>query len=526
MLQKWFKTPFALSGDKATVPDAVQGDGSVSYAQGWGPDYERDPDTDPAAKRFPRDENNQLLFDLTENIREYQLAGYPEWITPTNNGGTPVDYPINAYCRWNGGSGADWVVYCSQIDGATAEPGTDPAQWKISAPVDPATLTASQADTNNGDGVGLVNSTRLVVAAREGRWTYAGMATYATAVALTVALPAGSFAQVANAQVAFQVPTNNSVGGMTLKVGALSAQNLRANDGTDLQSGDLIAGQIYEAVSTGTQWRLKGVTPSQLAKFASAGDGAIFGYIATNTPGALTTQVTMGFGNCRDSTNQRSIPRLTPMAKSLSAQWVAGNGNGGRDQLAAPAAGETWHVFAILNDTSGITDVLLSKSLTAPTLPAGYTYFRRVFSLLLDASANIRQFIHDGDTVTWTVRGTEWANTPNSNTTGTLRDIGVPKGLRLLVRFYYSSQGVGGTANNPAFTGIFDPNLGAVPVWGTPTQWAQIRVQFNDANERYQTRIIEQWCNTNAQVYTASNDTGDTLAGGVLGYTDYRGRFV
>lgn len=529
--QKWYKTPFALSGDKTAVPNAVQGDGSVSYGEGWGPDYERDPDTDPDAKRFPRDENNQLLFDLTSNVREYQLAGFPEWVTAAQNDGVPVGYPINACVRWNGGAGTAWVVYYAVIDNATAEPGTDPAQWKVFAVVSAADLKANQTQTNQGTGADkLVGAIELVVAAREGRWVYAGAATYATAVDLTVTMPGGaSFAQVANAQVAFQVPTLNTSGGMTLKVGALSAMPLRASDGMELQANDLVPGQIYDAVSTGSQWRIKGTLPSQLMRFASAGDGSIFGYTATNTPGALNTQVTMGIGNCRDSTNQRSIPRTAPIAKSLSSQWVAGNGNGGRDQVAAPAANETWHVHAILNDTTGVTDVLLSKSLTAPNMPSGYTFFRRVFSLLLDASANIRQFYHmPNDYVEWAQRGVEWAATPNGVATGTLRDLGVPKGLILLVKFYYSSQNFGGNNANPAFTGVYNPNKGAnaVPTFGQPTQWAQIRVQFNDANERYQTAVFDQYCSTNAQVYTASNDTGDLIAGGVIGYTDNRGRFV
>lgn len=524
--QKFFRTPFATTGDKTAIPDDAQPDGSISYAEGFGADYELDPDTDPDAKRIPRDQTNEYLFDITSNLREYQLAGFPEWITPTQNGGTPLGYPINAYVRYNGSDGGtDWLVYAALVDNATAEPGTDPTQWILFNPSSLADLKATQTETNQGTGTKLAGALELVKAAREGRWVFAGDATYSTAIALLAAMPGGAaFAQVAGARLAFTVPTVNTLGGMTMKVDALAALPLRASNGDDLSAGDLVPGIVYDAVSTGAQWRLVNPTNSQLMRFSQSGDGAIFGYIATNTAGLLNSSVTIGFGNCRDSTNSRNIPRAAPMAKSIASAWTAGNGNGGRDQAAAFVANATVNTFAILNDLTGITDLLYSTSPTAPTLPAGYTFFRRVFSFILDASANIRQFINYGDSTILKARGTEWSVTLNAVATGTLRDIGVPKGLKLLVTFYYQSQGIGGSQPNPTLSGIYDPDVG-VPVYGSSTQWAQIRVQWNNANDRYQTRIVEQWCNTNAQVYTASNDTGDTIAGGVLSWVDQRGRF-
>jgi hypothetical protein len=525
-MAKFIRSPFAVTGDRTAIPETVQPGGSMSWPEGFGPDYERDPTTDPDAKRIPREETNQYLFDLSDNIRQYQVAGFPVYAPPSENGGVAVAYPINAYVRWNGGAGVAWVVYYSLINNNNVEPGTDPAKWAVFDPVSLASLKATQGETNTGEGTKLAGALELVRAAREGRWTFGGAATYDSANALLVDLPgAAIFAQVQGARVSFTVPTPNPAGAMTLKVDALATFPLKANNGDDLGASDLVAGIVYDAVSTGTQWRLVNPTPSQLMRYAQAGDGAIFGYIATNTPGFTASQITMGFGNCRDATNSRSIARPAPMAKSILTLWAAGNGNGGRDQVAAFAANATIHVHAILNDTTGATDVLISASPTAPTLPGGYAYSRRVFSIILDAAANIVQFLHLGDKVKLKARGTEWANTGNGVAAGILRDVGVPKGLKLTVQFYYQSQGLGGSNPNPALSGIYDPDV-PLPVFGTSTQWAQIRVQWNNGNDRYQTRIVDMECNTNAQVYTASNDTGDTIAGGVLGWWDYRGRFV
>lgn len=46
-MTKIFKIPFATQGDKTVVPIEIQTDGSVSYTQGYGYDYERDQVTDP-----------------------------------------------------------------------------------------------------------------------------------------------------------------------------------------------------------------------------------------------------------------------------------------------------------------------------------------------------------------------------------------------------------------------------------------------------------------------------------------------
>lgn len=528
--QKFIRVAFAASGDTTAVPDTVQGDGSVSYPEGWGPDYELNPETEVDAKRIPRRQSNAIYKDVTENIRQYQLAGFPEWATSAQNGGTPVLYPLNAYLR--NFVGGQWNVYRAKIQDAQLQPGVAAGwadEWDLFVPTDAAALKATQTETNEGTGTKLAGTVELVKAAREGRWWFAGDVIYNTPTDLRVVYSGvAPFVQTDGARVAFKVPTPLAGPGNTLKVGANAAIALRTINGEELQANDLIAGQVYEAtVSAGaTQWRLNNVVMSVLQRYSSAGDGAIFGYVATNTPGALTTQLTLGFGNCRDTTNQRSIPRLVPMTKRLDQVWAVGNGNGGRDVAAAPAPLDTWHCHAILNDTTGVTDWLFSKSLTAPTLPAGFTFFRRVFSVTLDGAASIRQFVHvaDQDYVAYKQRTTDWANTPNGVAAGTLRAIPVPKGLKLRVRFFYGSTGVGGSGSNPAFSGVYDPDVG-VPVFGTATQWAQVRVSWNNSNDRYVTLTFDEFCNNNAQVYTASNDTGDVLAGGVLGYFDYRGKF-
>lgn len=78
-MTKIFKTPFAAQGDKVAIPNEVQPDGSVSYTQGYGYDYERDQNTDPAAKDIEREKMNGIFHDITEAVGEMQTFGAAQW---------------------------------------------------------------------------------------------------------------------------------------------------------------------------------------------------------------------------------------------------------------------------------------------------------------------------------------------------------------------------------------------------------------------------------------------------------------
>ncbi|QXX83460.1 phage tail protein [Providencia sp. R33] len=89
-MTKIFKIPFATQGDRTSIPDDVQADGAVSYTQGYSYDYERDQQTDPAAKDIEREKMNGIFHDITQAIGELQSFGFPKWAAE----GRP--YPIRA----------------------------------------------------------------------------------------------------------------------------------------------------------------------------------------------------------------------------------------------------------------------------------------------------------------------------------------------------------------------------------------------------------------------------------------------
>ena len=352
-----------------------------------------------------------------------------------------------------------------------------------------------------------------------------------TPTQLDLTIPVGAtYTQAAGQQVLFKVPSASPAGSITAKVGSNGAAPVINVDGSVLGAQDLATAVSYVAVFDGTNFQLQTPTSSVLSGYAQATNGAVSGYIVSNDVTNPNTTLNISAGNCRDSTNSRNIPRGAGLIKNLFAVWAAGTNQGGRDVATAPAAGETWHVHAILNGTSGVTDVLFSKSPTAPTLPSGYTHFRRILSVVLDSSANIKGFVQTGSYVQLKVRNAEFAGTSNGVAAGTLRNMEVPTGLKLRLDVYYQSTSVGGTID-PAFSGCYDPDIG-VPngtlATNNSARWAQIRVLWGGGTNfdlRYQTTMLQVYTNTNAQIYTASNDTGDSIAGGVVGWLDPRDSF-
>ena len=94
-MARYFRLPFAQNGDKNTLPDETA-NSAVSYSTGYTQDYQRDPRTDPLARRMERDFLNQLQFDITDTLRVYYETGVPPFITSAMNGGSAFSYPIRS----------------------------------------------------------------------------------------------------------------------------------------------------------------------------------------------------------------------------------------------------------------------------------------------------------------------------------------------------------------------------------------------------------------------------------------------
>lgn len=245
---KYFAIPFATSGDKTVIPEAATPSGAVSYTQGFGPDYERDPATDPLAKRVPRNETNEVLFEATKAIKYLQLYGMPEWFA-VDDSGNPVTYSKNAWVRRTvTGVTTVWV---SLVDGNTATPGTDATKW-----------------------VGL--SPEIL---QGGTWNYAVATGTANAwtVAPALAVPAYAAGRVLN----IIAPATNTSATVNVNISGLGNRRIKKSNGIDPVAGDLVAGQMYPTIDDGTNIRILVPVPSDrlsAAYLGFHGDGVSISY--------------------------------------------------------------------------------------------------------------------------------------------------------------------------------------------------------------------------------------------------------
>lgn len=235
---KYFRFPFAISGDVTAIPDAVQPGGEVSYTQGFGPDYELDPGVNPAALEIPREESNQLYLDITKALKYIQDGGVPEWITNADNGGVAFVYAKNAIILYT-----DGIIYQSIAAANSAVPGTDLTKWR------PIGAVGEQAGRGN--------------------W-----ATESGSGNTFVIAPVPAIAAYENGQVWRFLPTHANTGAATLNVNGVGAKAIVLPNGDALRPGDISTGGSIECVYSAT-----------LDKFTLSSGAATPAYSTSGTAG-------------------------------------------------------------------------------------------------------------------------------------------------------------------------------------------------------------------------------------------------
>jgi len=224
---KFFKSPFAVVGDVAPIPDVIQPSGAVSYPQGYTVDYELNPGTNPGAKNVPRLEFNQVLLDTTRSCQQYQVWGVPNFITTADNLGVPYPYDKNARALYDDGvNGAR--AYISLVNANTSLP-TDQTKWLLD---DLNIETFASGKYNAYTSIGTPN-------------------------ALAVTTTAGYQTTPVNSQITIIANATNTAAS-TLDVNSTGARTIVTQSSTGfnvLSGGEIVAGNCYNffAISP-TQW--------------------------------------------------------------------------------------------------------------------------------------------------------------------------------------------------------------------------------------------------------------------------------
>ena len=141
---------------------------------------------------------------------------------------------------------------------------------------------------------------------------------------------------------------------------------------------------------------------STKASTTTSGKSLLYSPITiSNNLGTPNTDIDFTGGNvvASDGSSQIRLPSAITMRLQSTGGWNAGN-NGNMLLSGARASNSTYHLFAMLNPTTGAVEIgaLLGVAGTVPdptsVLPSGYTKYGLIESLLTDSSGNIIPFTH------------------------------------------------------------------------------------------------------------------------------------
>lgn len=155
----------------------------------------------------------------------------------------------------------------------------------------------------------------------------------------------------------------------------------------------LVGGNLGNEPSvSGAQWSI-GVVDAGSLPF-----GYFSGFTMANDGGAPNTTISVSAGAARGSLDNVDIRFNVALRGILQAAgaWAAGD-NQNKLDTGAKANSTTYHVFVIRKTDDGTGDLLFSLSSTAPTVPTGYSGFRRIGRIATDGSGNIRAFKDRGN---------------------------------------------------------------------------------------------------------------------------------
>jgi len=256
---------------------------------------------------------------------------------------------------------------------------------------------------------------------------------------------------------------NTNTGAVTLNVNSVGAGAVTWPNGTALSAGDLPANAMIEVdvqattpvfhLQTGANFAATQAVGNSSTRIATTafvanalvstlGSAGLRSYLAGLTLSAAGGTGTFGIavGVAVDSTNVLAMVLGSAYTKTTSA-WAVGTGNGAIDTGAI--ANTTWyHVYLIQRPDTGVVDVIFSTSASSPTLPANYTYYRRIGSMKTNGSAQWASFIQRGDDF-YIAEVNDFQ--PTTTSAMTLRALSVPSGV--VVQPKMRTLSIGGSAN-------------------------------------------------------------------------------
>lgn len=248
-------------------------------------------------------------------------------------------------------------------------------------------------------------------------------------------------------------------------------------------------------------------------------------YIAGLTLSTAGSSATFGIaaGSATDSTNAAVMSLASAYTKTTSA-WAVGSGNGSLDT--STIANSTWyHVYLIQRPDTGVVDVLISTSASAPTMPTNYTLKRRVGSMKTNGSAQWVKFIQTGGDFIWdtpvAVTGANPAT--NQGTAAVTRTLETPLGVKNKALMMVLATTTNASVDSPG--SILLSDLAGSDVAASPNAFS-FAAYLNAANVFQLGGTATVMTDTSSQVRTRwqISAAGTAVYLTTIGWTDQRGQ--
>lgn len=219
-------------------------------------------------------------------------------------------------------------------------------------------------------------------------------------------------------------------------------------------------------------------------------------------------------GNAGDSSG-RLMTLASAYTKTTSA-WAVGTANGSLDTGAI--ANSTWyHVWLIKRVDTGVVDVLVSLSVSAPTMPTNYTLKRRIGSMKTDGSAQWVKFAQFADHFIWAVPVKDLdtgASVGSGNYTQALT--GVPTGVNVVSRL----RGLLANTTVGALINVYSMSETAALPNATRGNFVAA-IQISGQSIAFVTDVMTD---TSATIRYSVDQASSDIALDVYGWIDTRGR--
>lgn len=364
--------------------------------------------------------------------------------------------------------------------------------------------------TNTGQAVARTDFARADDV-QDGQLIYGTVGGTADAITITLTPPVTNY--IDGLTISFRATATNT-GAVTVDVNGLGVKPVekmrQALVAGDITSGDSLY-MIYDSGGGGGTGAFAMITPQRTPVLANnaigaeaIADGATLEVSPSNMTWASNTTVNLAARAFR-ALDAKAIIDLGATTIDIST-----TGNGGRldgDTL----TGDTWyHVLAGTNTSDGAFVAGFKKALAKP---AAWDNYRRLGSVLTNASSQIISFRQIDDWFYWTDRKLD-LDTTTPTQTRTAQTLSVPPDVRVLVQF-------NGSISNTIVAYVLFTALDETD--GAPSN--TLRDLYASASAEVSVAELQRWSNTSRQIgYRSSDSTVVEFKIFTIGWMDRRDR--